>query len=1185
MYLKCIEIQGFKSFANKLRFDFHNGITGIVGPNGSGKSNVADAVRWVLGEQRVKQLRGSSMQDVIFSGTETRKPMGYAYVAITLDNSDHKLPTDYKEVTVARRIFRSGETEYLMNGAPCRLRDINELFYDTGIGKEGYSIIGQGQIDKILSDKPEDRRELFDEAVGIVKFKRRKDTTLKKLASEKENLVRISDVLGELEKQVPTLEKQSEKAKVYFRERDALKKREVNLFLVENRKNLEELGKIRENEQTATADLEKARADFEEIGRKYEEDQEKLSLLEKEIEKARNQVTDASVIKEKLEGDIKVYEEQIRAASVNAGHFRSRKETVSADLERARAEEEGILARKKETDRKAEEVRNEQMKARESAAACADRIAEYSRQADLGKKEILRIINERATIKSNIASLTARQEENERRRQELSTGIDKAQSSETEQEEIIEKLREEFAGIADKIRALKTRYGQIEETIAGMKKRLGDEDEKLRASQLRYHQEKSRLDALVNMTERYEGFGGSVRRVMQARSNGVIGVVADLFKTDKRYETAIEVALGGNIQNIVTEDTETAKRMIDMLKREKAGRATFLPLNGLGKAQAFKNTAILHEPGVIGLADSLVQCEERYRPVASSLLGRIVIVDSFDHAAAVNKKYAHTVRMVTLDGELFIPGGAISGGAFKNSSNLLGRRREMAELRDKVKGFEKETKDHEKAIEEIKSERTALRRELEENRAAQQNAFLTQNTVRLTISREQEKKKEAEGSAAELAKEQRETEKQKTELASLKEEAEKKLLRSAENEKKITDAVNELENKLSALRDKEGMETQTLAKWDAEIGKILQQQSFEQKDLDRVRAERERRSAELSEIEAAIAGNDEIIQNGGARVKELSAQLEGSETDQDEGRKALSGKNAEKEKLRLSMKEEIARKDSLSDQIHALDKECVRLKTRIERLQEDVDNRAAYMWEEYEITLNAAKEFRDESMSDIPALKKEIVQIKGRIKALGSVNVDAIEQYRELMERYTFLKGQHDDLTSAAASLEKIIEELDASMRKQFKEQFSRIQEEFDKVFKLMFGGGKGRLELMEDRDILEAGVRVIAQPPGKKLQNMNALSGGEKALTAIALLFAIQNLKPSPFCLLDEIEAALDESNVVRFAEYLHKLTEHTQFIVITHRRGTMEEADRLYGITMQEKGVSALVSVDLIDEEELVS
>ena len=397
--------------------------------------------------------------------------------------------------------------------------------------------------------------------------------------------------------------------------------------------------------------------------------------------------------------------------------------------------------------------------------------------------------------------------------------------------------------------------------------------------------------------------------------------------------------------------------------------------------------------------------------------------------------------------------------------------------------------------------------------------------------------------------------------------------------------MNELESKLSVLRDREGEQTQILAKWDTEIEKILQQQSYEQKDLDRVRAELTRRSAELTEIETAITENDEIIRKGNDRVKELSDELSGSAVDQDEGRRVLIGKNAEKEKLRAAMKEQISLKDALSEQIHALDKECVRLRNRRERIQEEVDNRAAYMWEEYEITLNAAKEFRDESLSDISALKKEIAEIKGRIKTLGSVNVDAIEQYRELMERYTFLKGQHDDLTNAAESLEKIIEELDASMRKQFREQFSRIQAEFDKVFKLMFGGGKGRLELMEDRDILEAGVRVIAQPPGKKLQNMNALSGGEKALTAIALLFAIQNLKPSPFCLLDEIEAALDESNVVRFAEYLHKLTEYTQFIVITHRRGTMEEADRLYGITMQEKGVSALVSVDLIDDEELVS
>ena len=452
MYLKCIEIQGFKSFANKIRFDFHNGITGIVGPNGSGKSNVADAVRWVLGEQRVKQLRGSSMQDVIFAGTESRKPMGYAYVAITLDNSDHKLPTDYKEVTVARRIYRSGETEYLMNGASCRLRDIHELFYDTGIGKEGYSIIGQGQIDKILSDKPEDRRELFDEAVGIVKFKRRKDMTLKKLASEKDNLVRINDILAELEKQVPTLERQSEKAKVFFKERDALKARDVNLFLLENQKNLAELESVKENEETIGRDLENARESHDRTGQEYEQGRRRLGELEGEIEQIRNRITNASVVREKIEGEIKVIEEQVRAASANADHFRTRRESVSAEIERERREEEEILERKKEIDSSLDELRREQTKARESASGCADQIIRYSRQVDLGKSEILRILSERATIKSSIASLSARQEENERRRQELSAGIEQAQSSETEQSQIIDELRKQFREIAESVR-------------------------------------------------------------------------------------------------------------------------------------------------------------------------------------------------------------------------------------------------------------------------------------------------------------------------------------------------------------------------------------------------------------------------------------------------------------------------------------------------------------------------------------------------------------------------------------------------------------------------------------------------------------------------------------------------------------------------------------------------------------
>ena len=684
------------------------------------------------------------------------------------------------------------------------------------------------------------------------------------------------------------------------------KARDVNLFLLENQKNIAELEKVKENEETIDRDLGQAREAYdpsrtgvrERPGRSCRE-------LESEIESIRSKITNASVVREKIEGDIKVIEEQVRAASGNAEHFKSRKESVSAEIEKGRREEEEILTRKKDIDDKLEQLRREQLGAKESAAACADRIIRYSRQIDLGKNEILRILSERATIKSNIASIAARQEENERRMQELSVGIEQAQSNETEQTQIISDLRRQFGEIASSIKAMQERQKEIETTISGMKKRLGDEDEQLRESQLRYHQEKSRLDALVNLTERYEGFGGSVRKVMQNRSaeKGVIGVVADLLKTDKKYETAIEVALGGNIQNIVTKDAETARRMIELLKREKAGRATFLPLNDLGRAQEFKNTKVLQEPGVIGLADSLVRCDDRYRPVAASLLGRIVIVDRFDHAAAVNKKYSHSVRMVTLDGELFMPGGAISGGAFKNSSNLLGRRREMAELQERVKAHEKETKQHEQAIEDIKSERTSLRRELEENRQAQQEAFLRQNTVRMSIASQQEKKKEAAGSAEEMARERELIEQQKKDLEADRRDAEERLASSADGEQKMNDAVSELEQKLAAMRKEEGEATRSWPNGTWRSKRSSSSSPFEQKDLDRVQEDLVRRGRELEEIEEAITRGDSVIATGAERIRSLKGQLSDSQDAQDDGRKALSDKNEEREKLKKAMQE------------------------------------------------------------------------------------------------------------------------------------------------------------------------------------------------------------------------------------------------------------------------------------------
>ena len=1183
MYLKSIEIQGFKSFANKLRFEFHNGITAIVGPNGSGKSNVADAVRWVLGEQRVKQLRGSSMQDVIFAGTEHRKPLGFAYVAITLDNSDRGLPIDYGEVTVARRIYRSGESEYLMNGATCRLRDIQELFYDTGIGKEGYSIIGQGQIEKILSDKPEDRRELFDEAAGIVKFKRRKETSLKKLNSERDNLVRINDILQELERQVPSLEKQSEKAKIYLKTREELRTLDVNAFLLENEASMKQLEELEGKESIARADLQTQTARQDEVKAEAEVVSAELAEAEKQIEELRGKITSASVIRSRLEGDSKVLEEQIRGAQQNEEHFRDRQAAIGAQIRAREEEQAAILEKKTSIDGTAASLIAAKEKASAVLAETEEKIRETGGQLDSGREKILEIVSARATIKSRLAMLETKAQQLETQKQDNRRRLDELSTSGTEHEERIAQLREQFAQISAQITEDQKRQKEVEQEIGSIKGILSSEDEKLRAAQLQYHQDRSKLDALINLAERYEGFGGSVRRVMSCRKSepGLIGVVADLFKTEKKYETAIETALGGSIQNIVTEDEGTAKRMIGLLKREKAGRATFLPLTSLRGSQELKQKEILREPGVIGLADSLVRTDEKYRPVAESLLGRIVIVDNFDHAAAAGRKYRQGVRMVTLDGELFAPGGAISGGAFKNSSNLLGRRREMDELRRKVAADEEEARSHEQAIEDTKARRNGLRTELEQLRQSLQTAVLRQNTARLSIRAEQEKQREAAGSAEQLQQESETIERQIRETLSDRLKGAQELQTSEQQEQELSAATAQLEETLAQLRQQETEQASEAGSWDVEITKASQQQRFEQQNLERVEEELARFRGELAEITAGIEESVRDREERAERLATLRERIETSFSVQDDGKKELEELTDRRSELGGRQKEILRERESLADTVAALDKECFRLATRRERLQESVDSQVAYMWEEYELTLSQTRALRDESLSDLPALRKEIAGKKAAIRDLGSVNVNAIEEYKELMERYTFLKAQHDDLIQAAETLEKIIAELDDAMRKQFREQFDRIMQEFDKVFKIMFGGGVGRLELMEDTDILEAGVRVIAQPPGKKLQNMMQLSGGEKSLTAIALLFAIQNLKPSPFCLLDEIEAALDENNVNRFAGYLHKLTEHTQFIVITHRRGTMEEADRLYGITMQEKGVSTLVSVDLIDKE----
>ena len=1183
MYLKNIEIHGFKSFANKINFKFHNGITGIVGPNGSGKSNVADAVRWVLGEQRIKQLRGASMQDVIFSGTELRKPLGYAYVAITLDNSDHQLAIDYEEVTVARRLYRSGESEYLINGTPCRLKDVNELFYDTGIGKEGYSIIGQGQIDKILSGKPEERRELFDEAAGIVKFKRRKYAAVKKLEDEQQNLIRVKDILGELEKQIGPLEKQAEKAKIYLKKKEELKTLDVNVFLLENQRLREQLSEVEGKLKIAGDDLATTTSQYENIKVEYENVEAEIERLEQAIEEGRANISNTSEIKGKLEGEINVLKEQINSAKGTEGHLKNRLDTVQKDVDSKEAEKQVILDEKKVIDEQLSLIEQVRDEAKNRLQEIQNQIENLNFKIEVAKNQIIDTLNERATIKSKMGRYDTMMEQINIRKAELNSRILRAKSSEDEQNAIIKEYEDAFEAVTNEITELNDTQKKAQQKERDLKAKIDEKEAKVSKLQEKYHQEKSKLDAISNITERYDGYGNSIRKVMEQKEShkGIIGVVADIIKVDAKYETAIETALGGNIQNVVTDDEETAKKMIQYLKENRFGRATFLPLTSITNPQEFKNPESLSEKGVIGMADELVDTAPEYRNVAKAMLGRIVVVDNVDHAVKIAKKYDYGIRMVTVEGELLVPGGAISGGAFKNNSNLLGRRREMDELSKQIKKIQDELDSLKEEIEKEREERLRIRKENDERSNLIQKKFIEQNTARLNLSQAKEKKEETKRDFGDLKTEQIDIENQITEITRNKEDIIQKLADSEQFEIHVNEQIKEDQKSLESLRSLETEQTAKVSELDVEVEKILQKEEFEKQNVNRIEGELMRFTSELNEIKEGLLSTEEDVARKLHNIEEIEKTILASVSSKSDAEEKLKADIEKKDELSANQKKFFATREELAERMNNLDKEVYRLTAQKEKMEGSIEGFINYMWDEYEITLSDAALLRNEELTDLSAMKKDISSLKDQIRKLGDVNVNAIEDYKNVMERYEFLKTQHDDLVEAEQTLQKIIEELDASMRKQFKEKFSDICREFDKVFKELFGGGKGTLELMEEEDILEAGIRIIAQPPGKKLQNMMQLSGGEKALTAIALLFAIQNLKPSPFCLLDEIEAALDESNVGRFAKYLHKLTKHTQFIVITHRRGTMESADRLYGITMQEKGVSALVSVSLIDSQ----
>ena len=1182
MYLKKIEVQGFKSFANKLLFEFDNGITGIVGPNGSGKSNIADAVRWVLGEQSAKQLRGSKMEDIIFAGTETRKPVSFASVSLTIDNSDKKLDIDYSEVTVTRRVFRSGESEYLLNGNTCRLKDINELFYDTGIGKEGYSIIGQGQIDKILSGKAEERRELFDEAAGIVKFKKRKNETQKSLDNESQNLIRINDILAELEKQVGPLARQSDKAKEYLRLKEYLKKYEVNLFLLEESSTKGELTEVTGNLDIVNEELEKAGNRLEEIKSVYDEKDNEVSELTARIDELTAKKNQAEIDKNRLESQIEILKEQINSANMNDSHLADRLKEINDQIAERNEEKQKLLKQKFDISSEVDDIFARQNEIDREVDALRKETDGLSNEIENRKNSIFDNLNKKGTIKASIQRYESMQEQVNIRKAELTGKLINFKTDESEFDVSIKDAKDKLDSVNKEIDELVSENNRLMALSDENKEERNTKKQKLQAAKEQNMRSQTKLESLKNIAERYDGYGNSIRKVMECKeqNSGILGVVADIVKTEKKYEIAIETALGGTIQNIVTDNEETAKKMIAYLKKNQYGRATFLPLSAVsGKNNRRDN--LERESGFIGYANELVKVDLQYKGLADYLLGRCVVVDNIDNALHLNKAHGYSLKIVTLEGELLNPGGSMTGGAFRNSSNLLGRRREIEELEKVVSSTEKVIFSLSADIDRLGGLINEATDKIAKNTEIIQNKKLAKNTLEINYNQLADKKNEIQSVYENNKREEKEIESQlkdiRAELESSNKELEKIENDNELNTKEISDATERLNDLKNKLEEKNKIAESI----HIEYSQIAQKSQFAEESVKRILREINRLKDGISDLEDSKEESQTEIAVRSSQIEEITDTIKTAAAEIESYSSELTDLKSRKEEGQATLKGFFKTREECQNNLVTLEKEQFRLSQNKEKLENNRDSKIEYMWNEYELTLSEATQLKDDELSDVSEIKKIVTDTKNEIRKLGDVNVNAIEDYKEVAERYEFLKNQHDDLVSARDKLITVIEELDKNMREQFTTKFEEIKIEFDKVFRQLFGGGKGTIELDPEADILDAAITIISQPPGKKLQNMMQLSGGEKALTAICLLFAIQNLKPSPFCLLDEIEAALDDSNVDRYAKYLHKLTKNTQFIVITHRRGTMAAADRLYGITMQEKGVSTLVSVDLIENQ----
>lgn len=1188
MYLKKLEIQGFKSFPEYTLIEFDRGMTAIVGPNGSGKSNVTDAVRWVLGEQSVKSLRGGKMEDVIFNGTQSRKAMNYAEVTMTLDNHDHYVDSDFEEIEITRRLYRSGESEYRINHVNCRLKDITSMFLDTGLGKDGYSIVGQGRVDEILSTKSEDRRRVLEEASGIVKYKVRKEESERKLNSTTQNLTRIDDLLGEIEGRIGPLKEQSEKAQLYNITYEKLRTLDIAMLCSRITKANEAMGGSGDVREQLEKELSEQEKIYSEIRSSNTELSSKAEELENQIEDRRQELSDATEELHELKSSIRVSEERKNQIQERIDNFAVNEENTNKEI----AELNSQRKEKLENAEKLLDRANKESKNGEALTSQMQELLYEYNQREEARSEIKKKIDQKTSelqdVRGQMSSLTARIESTTSRIDALSIERKTETASLEDKKKALSEADKKWHEMMDTEGDVTSDIASREESLKKLRSDLSSKVADYEKKNREFVALRSKLTTLEELEKRKEGYQEAVRKLLihaerdNASARKIVGVLGDLIDVDKKYETAIEIALGSGIHNIVTRTERDASDLISVLKENHYGRITFLPIENIEPRELedkyYSDARRMN--GFIGIASDLVDCKNDIKDIISNLLGRIIICDNMDNALRMAGVLKHKVKVITLEGDCINPGGSLTGGSIRrNAAGILGRTREIEEINEKSGKLEQdlgiveaERQQTEEKIHDIRKELDQLDAQLKyfsmERVKAESEYRSTESLIKTSEDRISAIDKELDEISAERLKMSEDLEEANLVLG----ETEASITEFKSDDemegnagKEFTDRINELRTKISASSN-EANRLITERNGILQIAEVLQNEiNKHAMTLKNSEAERIADEARIKEIIEEIASCREKMSGFSEKATVLTEKVNALKEARNEIDKQMSG-------IVTKLAEQ-------ADRVNDIRNKLTSLEAKYEKYIVEIDDSKNRLWEDYEVTYDNVKASCAE-ITNVTETTKEISQLRGKIRSIGPVNPDAIEEYKDVSERYEFMTSQRNDIVEAKTNLEKVIADITDEMKTQFNEQFAIINENFKRVFTDLFNGGTAEI-VLDDEDVLTCGIEIKAQPPGKKLQSLTLLSGGERCLTAIGLLFAILQLRPSPFVILDEVEAALDDVNVNRFADFVKRYTVRSQFMVVTHRKGTMEACDRMYGVTMQERGISKILSMRLGDAE----